>query len=334
MPCRQSVFVVTALTPMLFAGFLTAPARAQEASRYNGPIIDVHLHAYLPDEYHGASTPNPVTGEVPVSRTAEEHMRATLAEMERLNVVLGLVGGPLEALERWREAAPGRILAGAEFGRPGVDDSGRPISVDTLRSLYRSGRLQVMGEITAQYEGLSPSDPALDPYFALAEELNIPVGIHTGSSFPGTPYSGSPNFRVALGNPLLLEDLLVSHPDLRVFIMHGGLPWQREAVALMQMYPQVYMDVAVVNWIGGPRAVPRFHAFLRDMIAEGLGKRIMFGTDQMRWPEAIEMAIESVKSADFLTAEQVADIFYHNAARFLELNEHQIAGHHSITGQQ
>ena len=28
--------------------------------------------------------------------------------------------------------------------------------------------------------GLSPADPQLEPYFALAEELDIPVGIHTG----------------------------------------------------------------------------------------------------------------------------------------------------------
>ena len=154
------------------------------------------------------------------------------------------------------------------------------------------------------------------------------MGIHTGTSFPGTPYAGKPNFRVALGNPLLLEDLLVRHPRLRVYVMHAGAPWTRETVALLQMYPQVYMDVAVVDWIGGPQAVPRFHALLREMIAEGLGKRIMFGTDQMRWPEAIGMAIEAIESADFLSAEQKRDTLYDNAARFLGLSDAEIARHH------
>jgi predicted TIM-barrel fold metal-dependent hydrolase len=55
------------------------------------------------------------------------------------------------------------------------------------------------------------------------------------------------------------------------------------------------------------------------MFAAGLGKRIMFGTDQMRWPEAIGMAIESIESADFLTEQQKRDVFYHNAARFLRV---------------
>ncbi len=176
-----------------------------------------------------------------------------------------------------------------------------------------------MAEVTAQYEGLSPSDPALDPYFALAEELDVPVGIHTGTSFPGTPFSGKPRFRVALGNPLLLEDLLVRRPKLRVFIMHGGEPWRRETIALMQMYQQLYMDVAAIDWIGGIEGRPRFHAFLREMFASGLGKRIMFGSDQMNWPEAIGMAIESIDSADFLSEQQKRDVFYENAARFLRL---------------
>jgi uncharacterized protein len=277
----------------------------------------VHLHAYGAADWTGAVPPNPATG-TPAPASAAEHMRLTFAAMDRHNIVAAIVSGPLDAVEEWRIAAPGRILASPLFGSPGVDASGRPLPTpDELRSLYRDGHLAAMAEVTAQYEGLSPSDLALEPYFALAEELDVPVGIHTGTSFPGTPYRGSPRFRVALGNPLLLEDLLVRHPKLRVFIMHGGEPWRRETLALMQMYEQVYMDVAVIDWIGGPGSRARFHDFLREMFAAGLGKRIMFGTDQMRWPDAIGMAIDFVDTADFLSPEQKRDIFHENASRFL-----------------
>ena len=54
------------------------------------------------------------------------------------------------------------------------------------------------------------------------------------------------------------------------------------------------------------------------MIKHGFGKRLMFGSDQMRWAEAIEMAIEGVESADFLSQEQKRDIFCNNAARFMK----------------
>ena len=300
----------------LFAG-LVSSSGSPLAQAQHSPIIDVHLHAYSAADWRGAVPPNPATG-IPPPASAAEHMRQTFAAMDRYNIVAAIVSGPLDAVEEWRIAAPGRILASPLFGSPGADASGRPLpTLDRLRSLYRGGELAAMAEITAQYEGLSPSDLALEPYFALAEELDVPVGIHTGTSFPGTPYRGSPRFRVALGNPLLLEDLLVRHPKLRVFIMHGGEPWRRETLALMQMYEQVYMDVAVIDWIGGPGSRSRFHDFLREMFAAGLGKRIMFGTDQMRWPDAIGMAIDFVDSAEFLSPEQKQDIFHDNAARFL-----------------
>jgi predicted TIM-barrel fold metal-dependent hydrolase len=301
----------------IFAAAAAARPVAAESAR--PPIIDVHLHAYAAADWT-RRPPNPATGQ-PAPATAEAHMRETLAAMDKYNVVAAIVSGPLEAVEQWRQAAPQRILASPLFGRPGIDNSGNALpAIDALRELYRTRRLAAMAEVTAQYEGLSPSDPALDPYFAIAEELDIPVGIHTGTSFPGTPYRGSPRFRLALGNPLLLEDLLVRRPKLRVYIMHGGAPWTRETIALMQMYEHVYVDVAVIDWIGGPGSRPRFHDFLREMFAAGLGKRILFGTDQMRWPEAIGMAIDFVESAGFLSVEQKRDIFYNNAARFLKLD--------------
>ena len=281
------------------------------------PIIDMHLHAFLPADWKGPS-PNPVTGK-PGPATAEEHMRQTLAAMERYNIVKAIVSGPVETVEQWRTAAPGRILASLLFGRPNVDNYGRPLpQIGELRGLFKSGRLSAIGEVTAQYEGLSPSDPVLEPYFALAEELDIPVGIHTGTSFPGTPYQGYPRFRLALGNPLLLEDLLVRHPKLRVFIAHGGEPWRRETIALMGMYQQVYMDVGTI-WLLGSFNRAAIEDWFREMLSHDLGKRIMFGTDQMGWPDAIGMAIEVIESAKFLTEEQRRDILYNNAARFLRL---------------
>jgi hypothetical protein len=280
-------------------------------------IIDVHLHAYAASDWKG-SQPNPVTGK-PGPATATEHMRQTLEAMERYNIVKAIVSGPLEVVEQWRAAATDRILASPLFGRPGVDFSGRALpALADLRSLFTTGRLSAIGEVVAQYEGLSPSDPTLDPYMSLAEDLDIPVGIHTGTSFPGTPYQGSPGFRLALGNPLLLEDLLVRHPKLRIFIAHGGEPWRRETIALMQMYQQVYMDVGTI-WLAASFNKEAIDEWFDEMLKNGLGKRIMFGTDQMRWPETIGMAIDVIESTTSLTEAQRRDILYNNAARFLRL---------------
>lgn len=287
---------------------------AAAADQERPPIIDVHLHAYDPNEY--APAPNPVTGELPGSETAQGHMRETLARMDEHNIVLGFVSGGVETVGEWQKFAPGRFVGGAELRRPGVDGSGRPLSLKDLRSSFASGRIGLLGEVLAQYHGLSPSDPNFDPLFALAEEFDVPVAIHTGAGPPDTAQKGRTQFRLRLGNPLLLEDLLVRHLNLRVFMMHGGAPWLTETLAVLDQYSQVYVDLAVISWIG-PRE--QFHRYLKALIEAGHSKRLMFGSDQMVWPEAIGLAIQGVESASFLTDEQKRDIYFNNAVRFFHL---------------
>ena len=69
--------------------------------------------------------------------------------------------------------------------------------------------------------------------------------------------------------------------------------------------------------------IPRsaFYDHLEGLVRAGLGKRLMFGSDQMRWPQKIGEGIEAIRHAPFLTAEQKRDILFNNAARFLRLDE-------------
>jgi predicted TIM-barrel fold metal-dependent hydrolase len=248
-----------------------------------------------------------------MAETDEEAMEAVLAEMARYNIVKAVASGPAKHVARWRTAAPDRILGGAYTGPRDTLPN-----VAVLQDAFASGTFSVLGELGLQYRGVSPNDPQLEPYFALAEAMDVPVALHTGLGDAGTPYGCCPNFRVTLGNPVLLEEVLVRHPRLRVYLMHAGYPYLQETKALLTVYPQVYVDLAVLNW-----ALPRaeFHAYLKALIDAGFGKRILFGSDQMVWPESIGLAIEGVESASFLSDEQKRDIFYHNAVRFLRLDE-------------
>ena len=277
------------------------------------PIIDMHLHSY-PTGYMGeAGMPNPVTGRPSSSITEDAILEATFAEMHRYNITFAVTSGPLDALNRWKLKEPERIIGGAFF-----DELTQLPNVEDLREQFAEGRLGVLGELVAQMVGLTLSDTLFEPYLTLAEELDIPVGIHTGIGPSETPYTCCPEFRVKYGSPVLIEEVLVRHPKLRLYLMHGGWPYLEETKAIMSVYPQVYADLATINWI-----IPReeFHEYLKELIRSGFGKRLMFGSDQMIWPEAIGMAIEGIKSAKFLTKEEKRDIFYNNAARFLKLNE-------------
>jgi uncharacterized protein len=298
-----------------------APAGASAAASVRhegGPIIDVHLHAYPAGDNLPPDLTNPITGKPVLVKNGAEHMHACLAEMKRLNVVKGVVSGGtgdrLGATAQWRDAAPDRIIGGA--GVRGSEDTPLP-ELGVLRKAFSDGRLRVLGEITAEYAGLTLSDAKYAPYLALCEEFDIPAAVHTGIAPPGTSYDPCcHNFRVSLGNPALIEEALNRHPKLRVNLMHGGFPFLDDTIALMMVYPQVYADLGAMNWL-----LPRqgFYAYFGALMRAGLGKRIMFGTDQMFWPEAIGMAIEAVESAPFLSPEEKRDIFYNNAVRFLKL---------------
>jgi hypothetical protein len=225
----------------------------------------------------------------------------------------------LLAAEQWRRYAPERYWVAIDFG-----DSGLP-PVDALETMIRNGRVQLFGEISPQYDGKLATQTSFEPYFALAERLDIPVGLHLGEGPPGgaAVVPGS-KYSPAAGRPLDLEPLLARHPKLRLYVMHYGSPLVEEMIALLYAHPNVYVDVAQNDW-GFPRA--HFYAQLKQLIDAGFGKRIMFGSDQMIWPDAMVVAIKTIEQAPFLNAEQKRDIFYNNAARFLRLSAEETARH-------
>ena len=302
----------TQVHSLILLVLLASTALAQNNAQTRPPVIDVHMHAYAKDPRWDHKVPNPITGQAITATNEQAHMQATFAEMKKYNIVKAIVSTDYEAVLRWKTAAPDSVIASYGFDDPAK------VNLEFLRKEHAAGRLLALGEIGAQYEGLAPNDPKLEPIYALAEELDIPVAIHIGLSKPGVAYDDSPKYRAALTNPMLLEEVLIKHPKLRLYVMHAGWPMLDQMIALLWAHPQVYVDVGVIDW-----ALPRaeFHSYLRRLVEAGFGQRIMFGTDQMVWPDAIGKAIEGIESAAFLTEQQKRDIFYNNAVRFFRLEK-------------
>lgn len=76
---------------------------------------------------------------------------------------------------------------------PGLElfNYGIEVSSDWLRRLISQGDVRVLAEVSSQYRGLGPDAPELEPYWTLAEELDVPVGIHIHPGPPGSPYMGA-----------------------------------------------------------------------------------------------------------------------------------------------
>ena len=296
---------------VLAAVFVATASAAPPSAVAPARIIDMHMHAYARDERWTARIGNPVTGQAMVATDEAAHRAATFAAMKRTHIEKAVVSSDdYDAVLRWKQAAPDQV-----FVSYGFDDPAK-VDLDFLRKEKAAGRLDAIGEIGSQYEGIAPNDPRLEPFYSLAEELDLPFALHMHPGPPGAASIGFPKIRPSLGDPLLLEDVLVRHPRLRLYIMHAGWPFLENMMALLNAYPQVYVDVGVIDWTK-PRK--EFHRYLRGLVEAGYGKRVMFGSDQMVWPEAIDMSVAAIQSADYLTAEQKGDIFFHNAARFLRL---------------
>lgn len=344
MRCGPLLLLICAASAWTFSLQASAQARL--------PIIDMHLHARKAD-YIGPDPPPmctpfeimprwdpaqpidegmtfhklPCSKPIPAAHSDEQVMQDTLAVMNKRNII-GMVSGEPEMMAIWKAAAPNRIIVGSDLRISATSNPHVAIRTpDELRALHARGLLQVLGEVMAQYEGITPSDARLEPYWALAESLDVPVGIHIGPGAPGDPYRGSPGYRARNSSASGLEDVLVRHPRLRVYIMHAGYPLIDDLRAVLFTHPQVYVDISSIVYTE-PRAA--FYRWLQELVEAGYGDRIMFGSDQMIWPGIIEPSIEVIEQAPFLTPVQKRDIFYNNAARFLRLSEDEIKRHHSM----
>ena len=308
------------------------------------PIIDMHLHAVTLGEF-GGGAPNcadPRSTEypgvdpreritldrvmtcskwLPAAASDEALMKESLERLERFNI-WAVTSGDLDRVTAWRAAAPARII-------PAINFRHRDRTPEQLRRLVEQGKVAVFAEVGPQYGGVRLDDEMYEPYFALAEELDVPVGVHLGEGPPGGNHIlGTSTYRARLGSPFVLEEVLVRHKRLRIYVMHYGSPLVDEMIAMLFSHPNLYVDIACNDW-SNPRA--QFYDHLRRLVEAGFAKRIMWGSDQMIWPWAIDIAIEAVEQAPFLTAGQKRDIFYNNASRFLRLSQAEIAKHHAGT---
>ncbi len=110
--------------------------------------------------------------------------------------------------------------------------------------------------------------------FQKAEELSLPVQIHTG---PGKAFQAAPS---------LLGPILETYRAVKISIFHGGFPWVGEPGAMALFYPNLYLDLV---WL--PLLSPTFSRLaLSEWIETTGGARIMMGGDSWN----VEGAVGSI----------------------------------------
>ncbi|MEF8817853.1 MAG: amidohydrolase family protein [Salinibacter sp.] len=281
-----------------------APAQAQDRPG-DRRIIDVHLHA-LPVDFFPPETDTAAGYERPASNQAL--MRQTIDQLERFGIEKAITSGDRELLETYKQAAPSRVIRSLWIPWDIQGDSLRTY-LDSLPRWHEQGRFQVIGEVLTQYSGIAPNDSILEPLWSFAEREGVPVGIHIND----TPNTCPDSFSEGC-TPLALKEVLDEHPDLKVYVMHGGFPHKEDMIALLSSYPQVYVGATF-----SPPQSEEFRRYLKGLVEAGFTDRIMFGSDQMVWPQFISDFVRAIENADYLSEEQKQAIFHENAARFFGL---------------
>jgi uncharacterized protein len=331
-----------ALAGVILLILLPAPMGSQARE----PVIDMHVHASPANNQGppplGMCTPlDPMPGWTQLRSFPEEFlelfkkprcpdpvwspmtdaelMQQTIDAVRRLNV-FGMVSGIASRLDTWVTAEPNHFMPALYLN---VADKNPP-SVAVIRERHAQGKLRAIAEVANQYSGVTPDDPRMEPYWQVAEELDIPVGYHLGTGPPGSLYLSNNGNRARLHSALLLEDVLVRHQKLRLYVMHAGYPMLDDMLTMLYQHPQLHVDVGVIVYTQPRRA---FYRYLQALVDAGFVNRIMFGSDQMVWPGVIERSIAVINEAPFLSAAQKRDILYNNAARFLRLSKEEMARH-------
>jgi predicted TIM-barrel fold metal-dependent hydrolase len=268
-------------------------------------VIDMHMHSYTEKDFWVSKARNGFES----SKTSKEHLAETIQKMNQHKIEYAVICGTLESIERYSNADKRFI--------PGYQDYEETlIPVKQFEQYVQSGKIKVFGEVMAVYKGMTLADSLYQPYLAICEKYGIPVAYHSGGSFPNAQQLGWPNYRIALGDPFLIEDVLVKYPKLKLYLMHAGENFFENTLRMMDGYPNLYADLGVELWLH-PLTKDYGTRFLKLAKEYGFLDRVLFGSDQMVWPKAISSSIDFLNSMNFLTQDEKEMILYKNAKKFL-----------------
>lgn len=121
-------------------------------------------------------------------------------------------------------------------------------------------------------QNFNPYDKMAWPLYEVIAEHNMPAIFHTGHSGMGSGMRGGGGIRLKYGQPILLDDVAVDFPDIKIILAHPSWPWTDEALSMALHKPNVYIDLS--GW--SPKYFPP--QIIRYANTQ-LGHKFLFGSD-------------------------------------------------------
>jgi hypothetical protein len=241
--------------------------------------IDVHVHIEVgPD---GEDHLSPVLREA-ASRyfKGEVHLPSIdeVADYYRERRMVAVVFGVDSALTTFQPRIPNSyIVEGARrhsdvlIPFASIDPRRGPEGVSEAEELLAGGEVRGF-KFHPNIQQFDPNDRIAYPLYELIESFGSIALFHTGHSGIGAGLPGGGGIRLKHGNPMLIDDVAVDFPEMKIIMAHPSFPWQDEALSVALHKPQVHIDLS--GWT--PK---RFPHQLVSYMKGPLKRQMMFGSD-------------------------------------------------------
>jgi predicted TIM-barrel fold metal-dependent hydrolase len=204
-----------------------------------------------------------------------------------------------EGVAKLLEAYPDRFI-----GFAGFDPNTGAKAVSEIEYAVKELGFAGIKTVSSTLE-LDINDKAFYPYYSKAQELGVPILIHTGSVI-------IKGCRVKYVHPLMVDDVAFDFPDLKIICAHLG-SWQYlDTISMLLHHQNVFADLSF--W--------PLHPLYRDLVPWSLleqtvSNKILFGSDYPagQTPKEAAEAVEKLAVSESFKEK----ILWKNAAMILGL---------------
>lgn len=231
-------------------------------------IIDVHTHAWDPTSHLSSDFLRQASrargGSPPDLATTEQAYRSHAPQ----DVTRIVFGGKAKLSGVW---VPDDYVA--EYVQQGPNMIGF-MSIDPTQPGWerelRKGHqgLGLRGvKLLPMYAGFSPADELLDGFWDYVQEHQLPVLLHTGTTFVRQGH-------LECTLPRHLDVVGRRYPEARLILAHLGHPYEGECIAVIRKHEHIYADISALYY----RPFQLYHSLM--LVQEyGVWHKLLFGTD-------------------------------------------------------
>ena len=206
---------------------------------------------------------------------------------------------PYAKVAHWCEKYPDRFsgLAGVDIHR----------GMQGLRDLEHAVKeLGFVGaHVYPHWFKLAPNEALYYPYYAKCCELDVPIMMQVGQNLIYQKDVRLPS----VARPILLDQIAIDFPELRLIGIHVGVPWTDEMIAMAWKHENVYLGIDAY--------APKYlsPALVHYMDSYG-SQKVLFGTD---WPVIDPERAVAEMTAHELRPDAMRSVMRDNALRVFKL---------------